>query len=318
VSEAQLDEEARAFDARIRARVAAGFIPDVRRAVKCEHFYKSFWRDPQFIDLYVTGGIRIMLDFLRSYSPAGARVLDAGCGTGYVGLELARYGYHVKGIDISVESIDVAGRMREENPFRDGFGSLDYEVCEFLQATGAYDVVLFSGVLHHLDDCQQAVDKARALLATDGLLICREPCHRGWRREDAAQVALIRSLLSLTGMWYDEDEGRRIAQDEDSLAQSVDDILEEYVEERDKKETGQSPKDNSWDGDEILRAVGRRFRQLEYRPGEAYMYRVLGGLRGDAAKVAALADMLAMYDRFAVKRGYLKPNYFYYAGRALP
>jgi len=318
MSEPQLEEEARAFDARIRERVAAGFIPDVRRAVKCEYFYKSFWRDPQFVDLYVTGGIRIMLEFLRTYAVAGARVLDAGCGTGYVGLELARNGYRVKGIDISVESVRVAGRMRDENPFVDGFGSLDYEVCEFLQAAGTYDVVLFSGVLHHLDDLARAVDQARSLLAPDGLLICREPCHRGWRQQDAAQVALIRSLLSLVGMWYDEEEGRRIARDEQSLAQSVAEILSEYVEERDKAEAGQSPNDNSWDGDQIVGALGRRFRQLEYRPGEAYMYRVLGGLRGDADRVAAVADLLAMYDRFAVKHGYLKPNYFYYAGRALP
>lgn len=38
--------EARAFDQRIEERVQASFIPDLRRAVKCEYFYKSFWRDP--------------------------------------------------------------------------------------------------------------------------------------------------------------------------------------------------------------------------------------------------------------------------------
>jgi hypothetical protein len=53
-SEAErLEAEGIAFDARIRERVAAGLIPDLRRAVKCEYFYKSFWRDPHYIDLYL-------------------------------------------------------------------------------------------------------------------------------------------------------------------------------------------------------------------------------------------------------------------------
>ena len=56
--QARLVEEADAFDRRIRQRVAAGFVPDLRRAVRCEHFYKSFWRDPQFIDLYLGGVAR--------------------------------------------------------------------------------------------------------------------------------------------------------------------------------------------------------------------------------------------------------------------
>ena len=40
----ELSEEAQAFDSRIGERLSAGFIPDLRRAVKCDHFYKSFWR----------------------------------------------------------------------------------------------------------------------------------------------------------------------------------------------------------------------------------------------------------------------------------
>ena len=38
----QAEAEAAAFDARITERERAGYIPDIRRAVKCDYFYKSF------------------------------------------------------------------------------------------------------------------------------------------------------------------------------------------------------------------------------------------------------------------------------------
>ena len=65
---------------------------------------------------------------LKKYSYPGARILDVGCGSGYISLELARSGYHVTGIDISSKVIDVAKKTLETNPFKDGFGSLKYHV----------------------------------------------------------------------------------------------------------------------------------------------------------------------------------------------
>ena len=37
-----LAEEAAAFDQRITERRQAGYVPDLRRAVKCDYFYKRF------------------------------------------------------------------------------------------------------------------------------------------------------------------------------------------------------------------------------------------------------------------------------------
>ena len=209
-----LEKEAKAFDERIEERTKAVFIPDVRRAVKCEYFYKSFFRDPYLIKLFLQEEINYFLEMLKKYSYPGARILDVGCGSGYISLELARSGYHVTGIDISSKVIDVAKKTLESNPFKDGFGSLKYHVSSFDEFDGKFDVVLFCGIIHHIRNPEKAILGALDMLNPTGLLMCEEPSHERWRKQDAAQVALIRSLLSLTGNWYETSLGEDLLEQE--------------------------------------------------------------------------------------------------------
>lgn len=73
---------------------------------------------------------------VRSYDPR--RVLDAGCGTGRVAIELARHGIEVVGIDVDPAMLATA---RERAP------ELDWRVGDLASAdlgTG-YDVVVLAG-----------------------------------------------------------------------------------------------------------------------------------------------------------------------------
>jgi SAM-dependent methyltransferase len=308
--------EAAAFNKRIDERVAVGFVPDLRRAVKCEHFYKSFWRDPLFIRLYVGKIVEGYLDLLNRHCGRGLRVLDVGCGAGYVSLELARHGHHVVAIDISASNIEVAKQTLADNPFRDGFGSLRYEHLPFHLAAGSYDVVLFSVSLHHMPDPEGVVARARELTADGGYLLCYEPCHERFREQDAAQVALIRAILTLTGHWYDGNEIEPRLDSEESFARYVSALQTEYVMERDVNEPeGQSPHDLESDGATMLAALRRNFTEIEYRPGFSFIYRLLGGIRGTDSQIAALAKFFALYDAMAVKSYGLAPNHFYFLGK---
>ncbi len=315
IKQKDLDEEAEAFNNRISERVRVGFIPDLRRAVKCNYFYKSFWRDPQFIDLYLGRINQGYLDLLGRYCRPGATILDVGCGAGYMSLELARNGYHVTAFDISSKCIREAEEVLRTNPYKDGFGSLEYRVMALHEETGQYDVVLFSVSLHHMTDMIGALRKASELIKPGGHILCYEPCHDRWTEADAAQVALIRGLLVLTGHWYDPDDIRNQLFDENGLKSLAADIHVEYVEERDKNETGQSPHDNEASGEEMLAALREHFTELETRPGHSFIYRLLGGIRADEQQTRDLANFIAAYDRFAVQQGYMNPNGFYFIGR---
>lgn len=312
----ELAAEAQAFDQRIQERVAAGFIPDLRRAVKCDYFYKSFWRDPQFIRLFVGWSVERYLELLKTHCGSGLRILDVGCGAGYVALELARNGHHVTAIDISEQNINIARKTLGDNPFKEGFGSLDYRVSPFHEVEGAWDVVLFSVSLHHMPAVAAAVAHARTLVRPGGWLLTWEPCHDRFTERDAAVVALIRSLLAATGHWYDPAETAGCLNDEEAAAAYVRDVWTEYVFERDPSEPGgQSPNDLAADGAAILEALRGNFQEIAFFPGYSYIYRLLGGIRGDADVVRRLADMIAIFDRLSVERYSQNPNHFFFLGQ---
>ena len=311
-----LKNEAAAFDQRIEERSKAGYIPDLRRAVKCDYFYKSFWRDPHYIKLYLGRKCDYYLSFFEKYRGKGLKILDAGCGPGFFTLELARAGHHVTGIDISKKCIDTACKTLSVNPFTEGFGSLEYIVMSIEEMTGQYDAIIFSGVLHHLNDVQETIKKAHSMLLDDGLLIRSEPSHERWRVMDAAVVSLIRGILSACGFWYEKELADDLLASDEALKENIDEVHDEYVFERDKHEVGgQSPNDNSASGKEIISSLSDYFDQLEYVPGNSFIYRLLGGLRGEEEKIYKLADLLAHFDSYAVTAGLLEPNGFIYAGK---
>lgn len=309
-----LEAEAAAFNQRISDRKSAGYVPDLRRAVKCDYFYKSFWRDPHFVRLYAGGVFDELLRMLRSHGRPGMSIIDIGCGPGYYSLELARNGYQVTAIDIAEKAIKTAKETLESSPKESGFGSLEYKVASLDQISGSFDAVVFTGVIHHFEDPRDVVDRALRLLAPGGVFFCYEPCHERWRQTDAAFVALIRAVLSATGNWYEPEVAGWVSQP-NGWQSYVAEIHEEYVSEKDKNERFQSPNDNASSGEQILEALRSRLTELEYKNQFSFIYRLLGGLRGPDSTVHALADLIAQFDRFAIEQGHMQPNTFFWVGR---
>ncbi len=105
--------------------------------------------------------------FLRPLLTDGARVLDAGCGTGRVAQRLAAEGYAVTGVDADPAMIEVA---RERAP------EVDWVVSDlaYLDLATRVDVVVMAGnVVPFVEaDLEAVCSRLAAHLEPRGLLVC--------------------------------------------------------------------------------------------------------------------------------------------------
>lgn len=102
---------------------------------------------------------------LRERSPEGARVLDVGCGAGFLSNHLAREGFEVTGLDASKESLTVAAR-------HDQTGRVVYQVGDALalpHANESFDAVCAMDFLEHVENAAAVVRECARVLRPGGL-----------------------------------------------------------------------------------------------------------------------------------------------------
>ena len=109
------------------------------------------------------------------------RVLDAGCGSGFNLVALARLG-RASGIDLSPEAIQFC-RERGVRVARAGLLSLPFPA-------GAFDVVTSFDVIYHdwVSDDRAAVAEMARVLKPDGMLLVRVPALEALRGAHDAEV----------------------------------------------------------------------------------------------------------------------------------
>src|SRR5438445_12230443 len=79
-------------------------------------------------------------------------------------------------------------------------GKLQYEMADFdkwVGTTGAYDMVIFSRVLHDLPDPENALLKAHRLLKSRGRIVCLEYAYNMMDKKTATLIYQIRKQLVL-------------------------------------------------------------------------------------------------------------------------
>jgi 2-polyprenyl-3-methyl-5-hydroxy-6-metoxy-1,4-benzoquinol methylase/glycosyltransferase involved in cell wall biosynthesis len=111
--------------------------------------------------------------------PAGSRLLDVGCGSGWLSEYFARLGYDVTGIDISPELIEIARARLAAVPF-----DVDHETplrCRFLVHDAEslpldekFDAVVCYDSLHHFEDERAVFRNLAAMTRTGGALFILE------------------------------------------------------------------------------------------------------------------------------------------------
>jgi SAM-dependent methyltransferase len=102
-----------------------------------------------------------------------ARLLDCGCGTGWLTWMLQRCGYAVTGLDVAAQAVELA---QSNPPFTD-LAAPQFVVApvEAMPFENAFDAVIFFDSLHHSVDERAALRSAFRALVPGGVLITSEP-----------------------------------------------------------------------------------------------------------------------------------------------
>ena len=99
------------------------------------------------------------------FSFSSCKVLDIGCGAGFLANALAEQGHCVTGIDSSFESLEVAKR-------KDGTKSATYlegDAYRLPFSQGEFDVVCAMDFLEHVEKPQSVIEQASRVLKPGGL-----------------------------------------------------------------------------------------------------------------------------------------------------
>ncbi len=119
-----------------------------------------------------------VIEKTKRYLRPGDTVLDYGCATGSIALEIAKTATAVRGIDLSSKMIEIARRKAVGQKM---------ENIEFAQATifdeslnkESFDLILAFSLLHLLENPPQAIKRIHQLLKPGGLFIAATPCLGG-------------------------------------------------------------------------------------------------------------------------------------------
>ena len=116
-----------------------------------------------------------IIERTKKHLTASSVVLDYGCATGSIALEIASMAKEVRGIDISSNMIEIAKRKADER----GIKSIAFTKATIFDESlkeGTFDLILSLSILHLVEDSAQVMDRVNQLLKPGGIFISATPC----------------------------------------------------------------------------------------------------------------------------------------------
>lgn len=153
--------------------VASKQEPEQRRDREVE-FFDEFVKKNGAYDVLSDGAYRRLVHFFRELvrPRAGERCIDLGCGTGAFTKRLRSLGLQLEGMDISGASVEFANAHAHGETYRQG------DITDTRLPSGSYDIVMYSGVLHHFDSPElrkRVIEEGFRLLSPGGRLFAFDP-----------------------------------------------------------------------------------------------------------------------------------------------
>ena len=107
----------------------------------------------------------------------GMRILDLGCGSGYLTFPIAERNPHceVTGLDIVCEAIDV-NRSRAKDMGLNNLAFVSYDGIDFPFEAGSFDLGVTRYALHHFPDIEHSIGEVSRVLKEQGVLFISDPC----------------------------------------------------------------------------------------------------------------------------------------------
>lgn len=112
----------------------------------------------------------------------GKRVLEIGCGIGTDAVNFARHGAIYTGVDLSIESINLAQRRFEVFGLTGQFIECNAEELDKVFSKGEkFDLIYSFGVIHHAPNPEKIVACLPNLLAKSGEVKCMLYAKNSWK-----------------------------------------------------------------------------------------------------------------------------------------
>lgn len=141
----------------------------------------------------------IRKEFRTHLDTSGKDILDVGCSTGacagpVISMDENRY----VGIDIEPDYIKAASKRRPKGTFL----TMDGRRLAFGEEH--FDVVMFTGTLHHMDDhlAGECLKEARRVLKDEGVVLVSEPVFTRWSFLSTLLLRLDRGRFIRTRKGY--------------------------------------------------------------------------------------------------------------------
>jgi len=143
----------------MKSKVPFRITPNKKDLLALRDYYRISERYRKYLLLNAPDVYLDYIDFVKKFCPQGGTVLDLGCGTGDSTLALAKHGFRVYGVDLSLLS----------------YFFINGDLLDLPLASRLFDVVASRAVLEHIHNPERALSEMSRVLKPDGHLIILGP-----------------------------------------------------------------------------------------------------------------------------------------------